>query len=646
MKKFSSFAFLFFIGFLTVSALAQGNWRQVTQAELDMKTPQVEADADAEAIFWEVSLDDKEKKKLFYNHYVRVKIFNERGREKFSKVDIPFTKGKIVEEVAARVIKPDGTIVELKPGDIFEREIIRYGKIRVLAKSFAIPAIEPGVIIEYQYKETFKNDTAAGERMVLQRDIPMQRVTYSIRPFKDSQLKFDFRNTPQFEFTPNAQGFYVGTMTNVPAIKEEPKMPPEDEIIKWARISYDYKTYDWSGRGRGLSSFYREAIQPNKEIDQKAAELTNGIADEEEKVMKLYNFVRTEIRNLTYDTSVTNEQREKFEIKKVSDILKKRAGSEFDINMLFAVLAKSLQIQTALVMSFDRDESFFTPERGGIDSGFHPAGIAIIFRNGTVKYINAGNPYLPYGKLGWFEEASYAMIVGESGHQWKRLPLTNYLESSARRTGKFKLLEDGTLEGTMTLEYDGHQAINRRMNEFRDSPAKREENIKEEIKKRISTAEISELSMVGFDDATRMLTYSMKIRVPNYAAKTGKRMFFQPGFFEYGTKPLFSSATRTYPVYFEYPWSEEDIVEIELPKNFLVDNAASPGGVSEAKNVAGLNITMSIDKATNTLKYKRKFFFGNGVLFFPTSTYPALKTLWDNIQKSDSHTVSIKQSEQ
>lgn len=644
MKKFSSFAFLFVIGFLTFSAFAQGDWRPVTQAELDMKTPQVEADADAEAIFWEVSLDDKEKKKLFYRHYVRVKIFTERGREKFSKVDIPFAKGKTVEEVAARVIKPDGTIVELKPGDIFEREIIRYGKIRVMAKSFAIPAIEPGVIIEYQYKETIKNDTAAGERMILQRDIPMQRVTYSIRPFKDMNLNFDFRNTPQIQFTPNAEGFYVGTMTNVPAIKDEPRMPPEDEIIKWARISYDNSTFNWSSRGSNLSSFYREGVQPNKEIEQKAAELTNGIADEEEKVMKLYNFVRTEIRNLTYDTSVTDEQRQKFEIKKISDILKKRMGGEFEVNMLFAALAKSLQLQTAMVMSFDRDESFFSPDRGGIDSGFHSAGIAIIFRNGTVKYINAGNPYLPYGKLGWFEEGSYAMIVGESGHQWKRLPLTNYLESSAKRTGKFKLLEDGTLEGIMTLEFDGHQAINRRMNEFRDSSAKREENIKAEIKSRISTAEISELSIIGFDDSTRMLTYSMKIRVPNYAAKTGKRMFFQPGFFEYGTKPLFSSATRTYPIYFDYPWSEEDIVEIELPKNFLADNAATPGDVSEAKNVAALNITMSIDKASNTLKYKRRFFFGNGVLFFKASTYPALKTLWDNFQKSDSHTISIKQS--
>lgn len=66
------------------------DWREVTPAELAMKTPRVEPDADAEAIFWETRIDDSASDKLSRINYVRVKIFNERGREKFSKVDIPF----------------------------------------------------------------------------------------------------------------------------------------------------------------------------------------------------------------------------------------------------------------------------------------------------------------------------------------------------------------------------------------------------------------------------------------------------------------------------------------------------------------------------------------------------------------------------
>ncbi|HYP49761.1 MAG TPA: DUF3857 domain-containing protein, partial [Pyrinomonadaceae bacterium] len=149
----------------TVLAGDEPIWRPINPAELGAKEPTVEKDADAEAIFWEVRLDDKKATSLAYEHYVRVKIFTERGRERFSKFDIPFLKGKKVKDVAARVVKPDGSVIELKPTDIFEREIVKADGLKIKAVSFAIAGIEPGVILEYRYREIFKNDSASGERL-------------------------------------------------------------------------------------------------------------------------------------------------------------------------------------------------------------------------------------------------------------------------------------------------------------------------------------------------------------------------------------------------------------------------------------------------------------------------------------------------
>ena len=128
------------------------DWLPVSPKELEMKKGQVEPDADAEAIFWEVRIDDSDSSNLSKKHYVRVIIFTERGREKYSKVDIPFIKGVKIKDVMARVIKPDGSIIELAKTDIFEREITKTDKIKIKAKSFAVANIEPGVIFEYQYK--------------------------------------------------------------------------------------------------------------------------------------------------------------------------------------------------------------------------------------------------------------------------------------------------------------------------------------------------------------------------------------------------------------------------------------------------------------------------------------------------------------
>ena len=70
------------------------DWRPVSPAELELKAPVVEKDADAEAIFWEVKIDDNPEGDLIFSHYIRIKVFTERGRESQSKVDIPF--GRIV----------------------------------------------------------------------------------------------------------------------------------------------------------------------------------------------------------------------------------------------------------------------------------------------------------------------------------------------------------------------------------------------------------------------------------------------------------------------------------------------------------------------------------------------------------------------
>ena len=627
------------------AASAQVQWRRVSQAELDMKTPKVEADADAEAIFWEVRLDDEKRKKMYYSHYVRVKIFTERGREKYSKFDIPFTKGRTIEEVAARVIKPDSEIVELAPGDIFEREILKSGKFYVRAKSFAVPAIEPGAIIEYQYKEIIKGDSAENERLYFQRDIPAQRITYYVRPYKYSTLNFAFQNMPQVRFVPDAEGFYVGTRENVSAFKEEPQMPPDDEVRQWVLLSYNNSSFSWNVIGAQFGLYFDEQIKPNDEIVKKAGELTRGVSDDEEKLKSIYDFVQKNIRNVSFDTTMTDEQRENIKNKKPSDTLQRRIGHSRDLDFLFAALAGAAGFEVKLMLSGDRSENFFDPNKDSGLSYVHPSGIAVKYSKGW-KFCNPGTPFMPFGIVDWYEEGVYSLLTGGRGYNWVRSTVSNYAQNVTKRTAKFKLTEDGTLEGVVRVEHNGHQATSRRRDMFVRTPTEREETLKKSWKETVTAAEITDFSLENFGDSTKPYAYSFKVRVPNYAQKTGKRMFVQPGFFEYGTNPLFSSDTRNYGIYFDYPWSESDEIEIELPKNFEADSVDPPNIVNETSGLGLLDIKIDLNKETNTLKFNRKFFFGGGgrVLFQP-ATYKALKTLFDSFHRADTHTISLKQKQ-
>src|SRR5882672_7134397 len=100
---------------LSFSSLAatSDDWKPIDSADLALKNSTVEKEADAEALFWEVRIDDSHLGELSLKNYIRIKIFTERGKESQSKVDLPYLGFRRIKDIAARVIKADGSIVEL-----------------------------------------------------------------------------------------------------------------------------------------------------------------------------------------------------------------------------------------------------------------------------------------------------------------------------------------------------------------------------------------------------------------------------------------------------------------------------------------------------------------------------------------------------
>ena len=160
----------------------------------------------------------------------------------------------------------------------------------------------------------------------------------------------------------------------------------------------------------------------------------------------------------------------------------------------------------------------------------------------------------------------------------------------------------------------------------------------------MSTADVSDIKIENITDPVKPYVYNYHIRVPGYAQRTGKRLFLQPEFFQHGIEPLFAGSVRKYPVYFNYPWSEEDAVTIDLPAGFSLDNADAPQPFS-AGTLSDYKPTMGVTQDGKQLVYKRKFFFGGGgAIVFPVDTYPKLKLYFDAVHQADNHTITLKQS--
>lgn len=641
------FCFVLAVCFLAAgTASAQRDWLPVSPEELSMKTSTVEPGADAEILNWDVRIDDSSPERMVKQNYVRVKILTEKGQEKFSKVDIPYRKGIKIRNIKARVIKPDGSITELEKSDVFDQEIVRADKIKVRAKSFAIPGIEPGVVVEYRFQEEVSGASANNMRMEFQQDVPIRKKSYYFRPWADARvLTF---NMPDKGFQKDKGGFYRATMENVKSVKTEPHMPPIDEIQSWILVYYASRQIKdsgdfWARYGGVIVQVYdvKKTLKPGKDITLKAEELTAGVTDPMEKIRRLFDFCKAEIKNLDYDTALTEEEKDDLKPSKSPlDTLRKKQGTTADINELFGSLAAATGLETRYAFTGDRSEKFFSI-RQAHQSFVHFAGIAVKI-NDRWTYFSPGDYFVPFGMLDWREQDTAALLLGWKDYITIETPLSGPSASKATRRGNFKLSEDGTLEGEVEIAFTGHLSTRHKLDNYRETENKREEILKELVRANISTAEVSDISIMNLNDPEKPFTYKYKIKVPGYATKVGRRMLFQPGVFERGSSPVFSSETRSYQVFFHYPWSHDDEIRIKLPEGFELDGAETPMPVKDAANVGNLEVSIGIDKASQTLVYRRKFHFGGGgnTLFSP-QVYPALKGMFDRFHDVDSHQLAI-----
>ena len=639
------------------------DWRPITPEELSSKTPVVEPDADAEAIFWEVRIDDSSDSDLSRRHYVRVKIFTERGREKYSKFDIPFTKGTKIKDLAARLIKADGTIVEIGKTDIFEREIIKANKVKVKAKSFAVPNIEPGVIIEYRYKETIEDSGAMGMRLQFQRDIPVQTLSYYYKPYNEREPTVQSYNFSGTKFIKDKNGFYLAQRQKIPAQKEEPSMPPEDNVRPWMlltgsrmsvtsaspfSVSFAIKDPNnqagyWGAVSVDWAPVTKMMAKPGDEVKKLAEQVVAGATDPEEKLRRIYEYCQTQIQNTTFDPSITEEQRAKLPAtKSVKDVIKRRSASAMYIDLLFGSMASALGFDSRVALIGDRSEIFFDPKMTN-EALVHPGGIGVKI-GADWKVFNPGSKFVPYGMLLWHEEGTWAMFVGEKEYYWRETPLTNYDKSKVKRTGKFTLFEDGTLEGTVSMEYSGQLALDYRFENYDEAPASREEALKNSVKADISSAEVTDIAIENVEIRQNLLSSGSSSASRITRRRRANGFSCSPESLSTESRLYFPTAGRKYDIFFRYPWSEEDKIEIAYPKTFELDNAETPGDVADAGRIGANVIKIGVDKPNSVLVYDRKFHFGGGGnVLFKSQVYPPLKGLFDAFHKADAHTISLRQ---
>jgi hypothetical protein len=441
-------------------------------------------------------------------------------------------------------------------------------------------------------------------------------------------------------------------MTNLRAFKREPDMPPENELRSWMHLYYsteaNVKKPDlyWKSFAASAHDLSKGWMKVTSEVKRTAEEITAGSESDDEKLKKIYEFVQQRIKNLSFQHRVDDEESKEMAGElSASDILKKRMGNTVQLDLLFGALARAAGFDARLAYTGDRNDLTFDPGIASVDLMISATLIAI--KSGeNWKFFHPGDFDMPYGMVGWKVEGQTALIASSDGLLLKQIPVSPSANSLAKRSGRFRLLADGTLEGEARIEFTGNwAAYHKAVNRF-DSVAEQEKTLRDYVKANIlDTAEIDSISIANVENDKKPFIYSFKLRIPNYAARTGKRLFFQPGIFKKNSKARYTTTERRYDIYFQYPWSEQDDIAIELPPDLSLENADSPGTIADRSGIAKLETQMFLSKDKKVLFYRRRFSFGNDeAIRFPVSAYPVLKEMFESFNKADIHQLTLREA--
>lgn len=237
--------------------------------------------------------------------------------------------------------------------------------------SFAMPGVEPGAIIEYRWTRNLGEYISRYVPLDVQSEYPVRELNFHIKPVTGVWEQWPNMRIMNFgcnpdKVTPEQGGFSLVSLHNIPAFREEPAMPPEYSAKQWLLIYYEEndksgKEKYWTSLGHAMYSEYSQKLKVNGDVRNLAKELTAGATNNDEKIARLLDYCRRNLKDI-HGTQITTQEREAAKINRTTiDTLARKEGTTEDIDLVFAALAIGAGFDARLARLADRTTFLFNP---------------------------------------------------------------------------------------------------------------------------------------------------------------------------------------------------------------------------------------------------------------------------------------------
>ncbi|MDY7395747.1 DUF3857 domain-containing protein [Aureibaculum sp. 2210JD6-5] len=534
--------------------------------------------------------------RLVTDIHERIKIYNKEGYKWATKKIALYQDGDN-EKVSVKantfnLVNGKVEKTKLSKSDIFDENINKYWS----RKKFTMPNLTEGCIVEWDYTITSPYYWRIDD-LELQSFIPIKYIESQVeapeyfifknvskgfypvnikRSTKSSSITFNNKerngwSTSSTSFSQSKLDFQTNVteciLQNVPALKDEPYVNNINNYLtalkfeltstKFPDSPLKFYNTTWEDVTKTIykSSNFGDQLDKKSHFKDDLASLINLTAPDNEKISKIFQFVKEKIKWNDFTSIYTNQG--------VKKAYKEGVGNVAEINLTLVAMLREANLKANPILISTRDHGIpLFPTQDGFN--YVIAGVevpnGVVLLDATEKYSTPN--VLPLRDLNWM-----GRIVRENGSSNE----VNLFPTEHAKETVFvmaKVDAEGILTGTERCSFDNLLGLNKRS---------KHNNLAENeliglLEKDNNNIEIDDFKPINKNDIYKPISYQFNFESDNQVEIIGDKIYFSPLLFHTKKENPFKLEDRKFPVDFGSPFQEKYNITVTLPEGYKAES--------------------------------------------------------------------------
>lgn len=597
-------------------------------------------DADTLVLFNHFSHDVLPSGQSRYTTHQVVKIFTERGIQRYGDIAIPYQPAaQNIGVNIARTIAVDGTVLQ-PPNEAFN-DVTPPGLLSqnlysdAMWKVISMVGLAPGVCIEYQV--TLEDKVPGGETWItggynFQATEATLETSFALQMPESWPIQWQVANDPRPQdpdilHTENDTVIYIWKYGETPVLTLEGGMPHVNDIVPRLRYS---SVKDWDSVYTWYKDLAKGRYTPDADIAAKVQQLTDNLMTEDAKIRAIYHFVATNIRYVGIELGQSA-----YQPSPATEVFQMQYGDCKDkttllISMLDLAGIKAYPVLLS-VAPYERVDTTLPSL-----SQFNHMVTAIPTSPDTYIWLDPTSTTCSYGDIPYNTQGRTGFLISDTYGEFVETPVyppdTNRLVSTTELT----LDNDGSVQGTLYIQTNGQYNLNTRWAYQQIHPNALKTTLATELSHQFPGIQVTWSDISDLNDLNVPVTINLGFHVENYGTWVGNDVLLPLPIDEFADyAETFANEQRTYSLDLGYPMQIEKAIRIQIPDGWA---ATLPKDIHHI--IENAELTRQYKQVGNVITYQLVFTLKNRI--FPVAAYSAARSLFTALASEDGSHVLLK----